>query len=108
MEHPWVELKKCLKEKGETQKSFSLLIWKKTSELNELIKGKRNITIQWDFLLYKFLWTSKGYRMKKQMLFDYRKFIQELPEEEKKQEIERIKRRKKRRKEQKRKIFKGF
>ncbi|MBQ7074025.1 hypothetical protein IJM86_03005 [bacterium] len=46
--------------------------------------------------------------MKKQMLFDYRKFIQELPEEEKKQEIERIKRRKKGRKEQKRKIFKGF
>ena len=42
------------------------------------------------------------------MLFDYQKFIQDLPDEEKKQEIERIKKRRKQKKEWKRKIFKGF
>lgn len=108
MEHPWVELKEMLKKRKETQKSFSLLIWKKTSELNELIRGKRNITIQWDFLLYKFLHTPKGYRMRKQMLFDYRKFIQDLPEEEKREERERILQRRKRRKAQRKKIFEKF
>jgi plasmid maintenance system antidote protein VapI len=34
-----------------TQKQFATMIGKKISEVNELIKGKRNITVQRDILL---------------------------------------------------------
>jgi len=108
MNHPWVELKELIKQHGRTQKGFSVLIWKKNSEVNELIKGKRNMTIQWDYLLYKILGTYKGYRIKKQYIYEYQKFLQELPEDEKKAEIERIKIRRKKRREKKKKAFDEF
>jgi HTH-type transcriptional regulator/antitoxin HigA len=40
-----------LKERGWTQKDFARLLGKKVSEVNELIKGKRNITVHRDILL---------------------------------------------------------
>ena len=57
IEHPWVELQVLLKEKWLTQKEFSSILWKKVSELNELLKWKRNVTIQRDYLLHQALWT---------------------------------------------------
>ena len=70
-EHPWTELQVILKEKWLTQKEFSSVLWKKVSELNELLKWKRNITIQWDFLLHKSLWTPIKYWIMKQIDYDY-------------------------------------
>ena len=45
------------------------------SEVNELIKGKRNITIQRDYLLHKVLGTPLKYRIILQIEFDYQNFI---------------------------------
>lgn len=51
MIHPGRYLANQIKERNRTQKQFADLIGKKVSEVNELINGKRNITIQWDILL---------------------------------------------------------
>ncbi len=71
MQHPGVLLEQVLKEKELTQKQFAILLWKKVSELNELIKGKRNITIQRDRLLHQALQTPQKYRMLLQIDYDY-------------------------------------
>ena len=73
-EHPWSELQVLLKEKWLTQKEFSSILWKKVSELNELLKWKRNITIQRDYLLHQALWTPIKYRILKQVDYDYSLF----------------------------------
>ena len=70
-EHPWTELQVLIKEKWLTQKEFSSILWKKVSELNELLKWKRNITIQRDYLLHKSLWTPIKYWILKQIDYDY-------------------------------------
>ena len=70
-EHPWMELQVLIKEKWLTQKAFSFILWKKISEVNELLKGKRNITIQWDYLLHQTLWTPIKYWILKQVDYDY-------------------------------------
>ncbi len=49
--HPGQSLQKELNERWLTQKVFSSMIGKKISEVNELIKWKRNITVQRDILL---------------------------------------------------------
>lgn len=49
--HPGRYLLQEIKAKGRNQKQFSAILGKKISELNELINGKRNITIQRDILL---------------------------------------------------------
>jgi len=49
--HPGRHLLQEIKAKGRNQKQFSAILGKKISELNELINGKRNITIQRDILL---------------------------------------------------------
>ena len=71
LEHPWVELQLLIREKWLTQKAFSSILWKKVSEVNELLKWKRNITIQWDYLLHQTLWTPIKYRILKQVDYDY-------------------------------------
>ena len=71
LEHPWTELQLLIKEKWLTQKAFSAILWKKVSELNELLKWKRNITIQRDYLLHQTLWTPIKYRILKQVDYDY-------------------------------------
>jgi hypothetical protein len=71
IEHPWVELQVLIREKWLTQKAFSSILWKKVSEVNELLKWKRNITIQRDYLLHQTLWTPIKYRILKQIDYDY-------------------------------------
>ena len=71
LEHPWNELQVLIKEKWLTQKAFSSILWKKVSEVNELLKWKRNITIQRDYLLHQVLWTPIKYWILKQVDYDY-------------------------------------
>jgi len=71
LEHPWIELQVLIKEKWLTQKAFSSILWKKVSEVNELLKWKRNITIQRDYLLHQTLWTPVKYWILKQIDYDY-------------------------------------
>ena len=71
LEHPWIELQVLIKEKWLTQKAFASILWKKVSEVNELLKWKRNITIQRDYLLHQVLWTPIKYRILKQIDYDY-------------------------------------
>ncbi len=49
--HPWEYLKDEIEARWLTQKEFSEIIWKSPSELNELIKWKRNITPIWAILI---------------------------------------------------------
>ena len=51
MLHPGRYLSEQIKIRGRTQKQFADIIGKKVSEVNELINGKRNITILWDMTL---------------------------------------------------------
>ena len=71
LEHPWTELQVLIKEKWLTQKAFASILWKKVSEVNELLKWKRNITIQRDYLLHQTLWTPIKYWILKQVDYDY-------------------------------------
>ena len=71
IQHPWTELQVLIKEKWLTQKAFSSILWKKISEVNELLKWKRNITIQRDYLLHQTLWTPIKYWILKQIDYDY-------------------------------------
>ena len=71
LEHPWTQLQVLIKEKWLTQKAFSSILWKKVSEVNELLKWKRNITIQRDYLLHQTLWTPIKYWILKQIDYDY-------------------------------------
>ena len=71
LQHPWAELQVLIKEKWFTQKAFSSILWKKVSEVNELLKWKRNITIQRDYLLHQHLWTPIKYWILKQIDYDY-------------------------------------
>jgi len=71
LEHPWIELQVLIKEKWLTQKAFASILWKKVSEVNELLKWKRNITIQRDYLLHQVLWTPIKYWILKQIDYDY-------------------------------------
>jgi len=69
--HPWEYLIQEIRDRNWTQKQFSLLAWKKVSEVNELIKWKRNITIQRDLILSNVLWSPEKYWMNKQIDYDY-------------------------------------
>ena len=71
LEHPWTQLQLLIKEKWLTQKAFASILWKKVSEVNELLKWKRNITIQRDYLLHQTLWTPIKYWILKQVDYDY-------------------------------------
>ena len=63
---------------GVTQKSFSEQIGKRVSEINELIKWKRNITIGWDYILSNFFHTEYKYWILKQVDYDYEQFLAEM------------------------------
>jgi plasmid maintenance system antidote protein VapI len=71
LKHPWVELQDTIREKWLTQRALASILWKKISEVNELLKWKRNITIQRDYLLHQALWTPIKYRINKQIDYDY-------------------------------------
>ena len=67
-----------LQDLGVTQKSFSEQIGKRVSEINELIKWKRNITIGWDYILSNFFHTEYKYWILKQVGYDYEQFLAEM------------------------------
>lgn len=71
MLHPGKEIAARLEALGLTQKVFSQQIGKRVSEINELIKGKRNITLAWDYLLAKFFETEEKYWIYQQIDYDY-------------------------------------
>lgn len=85
--HPGREIGQRLEELGLTQKALSLKIGKKVSEINELIKGKRNITLAWDYLLAEVFTTPKKYWIYKQIEFDYDKMLAAMDEQHKSGEI---------------------
>ncbi len=74
--HPWQYLQQRLKEKGRTQKDFARLLGKKVSEVNELIKGKRNITVQWDILLSTLFGDEEQKWCRLQLAYDYYRWQQ--------------------------------
>lgn len=78
MLHPGKEIMMRLQHLGVTQKSFSEQIGKRVSEINELIKWKRNITIGWDYLLSNFFHTEYKYWILKQVDYDYEQFLAEM------------------------------
>ena len=81
LEHPWTQLQLLIKGKWLTQKAFASILWKKVSEVNELLKWKRNITIQRDYLLHQHLWTPIKYWILKQIDYDYSLLdIEEIPD----------------------------
>lgn len=79
IEHPWKLLEKILKEQWRKQKTFALHIGKRVSEINELIKGKRNITISWDILISRALRTPEKFWILKQVDYDYQEALKTFP-----------------------------
>ena len=71
MKSLWKELLEKIEELWLTQKAFSEKIGKRSSEINELIKWKRKITIAWDILLSKVFHTQEKYWIYKQIDLDY-------------------------------------
>lgn len=69
--HPGKLLQQKLTKKWLTQKTFASMVGKKVSEVNELIKWKRNITIQRDILLSIVFGDPEQKRIKLQNDFDY-------------------------------------
>ena len=74
-EHPGKLLVEYLNQQWWTQKAFSLHIWKKVSEINELIKGKRNITIAWDLIFSQVFQTPQKFWVLKQLDYDYQQAL---------------------------------
>ncbi|MFC2495416.1 MAG: transcriptional regulator [Candidatus Absconditicoccaceae bacterium] len=79
IEHPGKLLEKFLKEQGRKQKTFALHIGKRVSEINELIKGKRNITISRDILISRALRTPEKFWILKQVDYDYQEALKTFP-----------------------------
>lgn len=71
MIHPGRHLWNKLKENNRTQKQFADLLGKKVSEVNELINGKRNITIQRDIFLSVAFDQEEGNWITMQNEYDY-------------------------------------
>lgn len=69
--HPGQLLQQELTKRWLTQKVFAGMVGKKISEVNELIKWKRNITIQRDILLSIVFGDPEQKRIKFQNDFDY-------------------------------------
>lgn len=80
MQHPGITLKELIAEKGLNQKDLANVLWKSKSTINEIIKGKRNFTIHRDYELHKWIWTKIWFWIKKQLEFDYTKFLEENKE----------------------------
>ncbi len=70
-QHPWQLLQQELTKRWLTQKVFASMMWKKISEVNELIKWKRNITVQRDILLSIVFDDPEKKRLNLQNNFDY-------------------------------------
>jgi len=86
MIHPWKKIIEEIRNRNWTQKQFAILVWKKNSEVNELIKWKRNITIQRDYILSQVLWTPEKYWINMQTDYDYEQMKLKIKEEKNKTE----------------------
>ena len=86
MIHPWKKIIEEIRNRNWTQKQFAILVWKKNSEVNELIKWKRNITIQRDYALSRVLWTPEKYWINMQTDYDYEQMKQKIKEDQNKVE----------------------
>ena len=86
MIHPWKKIIEEIRNRNWTQKQFAILVWKKNSEVNELIKWKRNITIQRDYILSQVLWTPEKYWINMQTDYDYEQMKLKIKEEKNKVE----------------------
>lgn len=71
MLHPGRYLSENIKARCRTQKQFADIIGKKVSEVNELINGKRNITIAWDMILAIVFDDPEKKRLNLQNDYDY-------------------------------------
>ena len=71
LQHPGKILQQELTSRWLTQKVFADMVGKKISEVNELIKWKRNITIQRDILLSIVFGDPEQKRIRLQNNFDY-------------------------------------
>lgn len=79
VEHPGKLLAEYLDQEWWTQKAFALHIGKKISEINELIKGKRNITIAWDVIFSQVFQTPQKFWILKQIDYDYQQVLDKSP-----------------------------
>lgn len=100
-QHPGQLLQQRLTSKKLTQKTFATMMGKKVSEVNELIKGKRNITVQRDILLSIVFDDPEQKWIKLQNNFDYG-----LAKEHMAQKIKELLSKKNKRKE--REVFEDF
>lgn len=71
MLHPGRYIAEQIKSRGRTQKQFADIVGKKVSEVNELINGKRNITILWDMSLALVFDDPEKKRLNLQNDYDY-------------------------------------
>lgn len=69
--HPGQYLKEEIQRRWWTQKQFAEFIWKKVSEVNELLKWKRNITVQRDIILSVIFDDVEKKRINMQIEYDY-------------------------------------
>ncbi len=68
--HPGKYIEEELKERKISQKDFSDILWINKSELNNLIKWRRNITPKIAMRLAKAFWTSEKLRLNLQNRYD--------------------------------------
>lgn len=69
--HPGIYLQEEITRRWWTQKQFAEFIWKKVSEVNELLKGKRNITVQRDIILSALFDDPEKKRINLQIEYEY-------------------------------------
>lgn len=69
--HPWNYLQEEIHRRWWTQKQFAEFIWKKVSEVNELLKWKRNITVQRDIILSALFDDPEKKRINLQIDYEY-------------------------------------
>lgn len=73
-EHPWVWLEMALEENNITQKQFAELIGKTAVEVNQIINGKRNITLDWAMRISAVFWGNPKYWIEMQADYDQQEY----------------------------------
>ena len=68
--HPWEYLADALDAKGWTQKQLSEIIGISKFEVNDIIKGRRNITPRIAYRLWEAFWNSGETWLKLQAIYD--------------------------------------
>jgi plasmid maintenance system antidote protein VapI len=60
--HPWEFLSDELEARGRSQKNFSYILWISPAYLNEIIKGKKNLTPELCIRIWDAFWTTANVR----------------------------------------------